>query len=345
MQKTLTDFERIIKKKLQEDEKYQGLKWELTSENICELLKARAIDRNYAIYLLKTIFYGTTEDWKSIEERLELIKYTVEISKKNEELAQFLESIYLTEYHYQVRLDALLYLSEHFPKRANKIFKFSGGKRTGFREGFIYYIFNKYGTSKLLPLCHAIDDPLMKIFISNKDNLGWGFYYNIGKKWIANRNKQSIILINPHKDNKLKRFKTIKTLSNKEILKLPVRSFVSVRYRRDNQRFSWIWKFDEEKKNPQIVFFEEKSKIAKFYYTMSKKFFKEFIENLKKELSLEDNDFKYVLAKTMTIYYYLILEIKKINLYMKYHLSRYEVTNVKELEKLLSRRKEEELDE
>lgn len=313
-QSSLLDFISYVKEKKKEGQ-FRDLSWELIPDNLYNLYQIHAIDRNYAVYILKILFHETEEKWNTIKERNTIIKYVVEISKKDEALRTFLEGIFLTEWRYDVRLEALLFLIKYFTKTAKKLYDF---RRDQDGDGFLYYVLRKFKTSKLLPFVQIIDDPLFKIYILNKSTLDYGFYYNFSKnKIIRYRDSKSFIQISKGKQ-KLTRFKTLKLFSNKEILTLPVKSFVL----ESGRPRTWI--HDLNDKNPQLIFYEQKIENGMIiYFTIKEIFMKEFITSLKKEFGLKDKDFKYSLLKTQTIYLYLILEIKKINLYMRYFLSHY----------------------
>jgi len=315
-QLSLEDFNRKIMKK-------EDITLRPNPYSVYNCFLEHIINRDYAVLILKHLFYNIENTWSTINKRNKILEYLDKISKKDKEYLEFLEEVFITEFHYQVRLDALLLMSKSFPERAKDLFEYSLERE---QDGLIPYSLRKFPSEKLLPLAEILDELLLEIFIVNKSILGYEYYYNFQKKSISYRGHSayghSFIQINTKK--RFKRSTKIKDTSYDELIDLPIKHFTWSGHKLYHNIRKIYYKTDKEQTYPVHIVYEEKADTSILYFATTPNII-DLFKSLSERYSLTSQDFKFKIVKTQTTYLYLILEIKKIKLYMRERLSLYEV--------------------
>lgn len=217
------------------------VEWELTPVNIYQYYQEKKIDRCYALSLLEVFYYRDKYPSMNEIDKINLIMdYIVSISRKNKKLKALLEEMFITEFWYQIKFNALSHLCEHFPRKAKALYRYSLEN-----EKCIPFILRRLPRQKLESLEKILEiDPLLLLYIKLKDVLYATAYFNFNKfkRGIYDKLRQLIIIPMVHHISdtiskevptyyhikKLTRFKRIRQLSAKELLELsPVKNFNS----------------------------------------------------------------------------------------------------------------------
>ena len=162
-----------------EEERIPPEKWNLNPGRIKEAFDNTEIDREFALYLLKTIYYSYDRAWKDIDLLQNIIDYVSVISKKTEKLFLFLEEIIATEYWYHLRFQALKNLTSLDLKKARSLFMYFHDERL---DAFLKYALENYSYKDLKFLKKLVNDPVIEFFIilkkHTKDLLRISLYKN-----------------------------------------------------------------------------------------------------------------------------------------------------------------------
>lgn len=121
MQKNLIDFteRKTIRKIRSKDTDYP--KWIVDPEHIFQFWNDSLIDREYAIFILETLFYEEPDEQRTKKKRIKIIEFITEISRPNKKLFRFLEGVVFTEFWYLVKFEALYQLHRLFKKKKMKL--------------------------------------------------------------------------------------------------------------------------------------------------------------------------------------------------------------------------------
>jgi hypothetical protein len=273
----------------------------------------KKIDKDMALYLLKQILYNREDTWNNLGHRKNCLKYIVEISDKDKKLRAFLEEVFITEHWFPIRLRALEYLTEYFPKLAFTLFNHISEEMGYVR--LLEWTLNKtdFKAKDIKFLTQIVDDPIVKLQILLREKI----YFpkvNLAKRKIYFRETE--ILLGEHE--KFKRFSLIKESTDEIILTQSVKYFI---WKNRNEN-GVIYEFDKEKAHPILILHKEEKDGLMIYYGTSKEQIESIINSIKETFGLENiNNFKII--KTTVVY--LILDNRDSNFSLKSRLGEYRV--------------------
>ncbi len=117
---------------------------------------------------------------------------------------------------------------------------------------------------------------------------------------------------------RFRRSKIIKQINERDILNYPVKAFIW-KERNDEGIF---YKIDPKKRYPLLILHKENNKNFTKYYGIQKEFIENFIESVKNIFDITKIP-PFKIEKTTICY--LVLEIEKIELFLKYRLLKYNI--------------------
>lgn len=297
-----------------EEERIPPEKWNLKPELIKKAFNNKEIDREFALYLLKTIYFSYDRAWKDIDLLQNIIDSISVISLKNEKLFLFLEEIIATEYWYHLRFQALKNLTSLDFKRAKSLFTYFHDERL---DAFLKYALENYFHEDLKFLIKLVNDPVIEFFIVlkkyTKDLLRISLYKNM----ITIQTNYLIYFSSPPK---IKRITLLEQINSDSLLKnKPKKSFRYLK-RGDNGKF--IHEIDPDARFPIFILYEELEEKYHVYHGIGSELMSILVLSLIEMFKMTPIEFN--LMKTTTVYY-LTFEIKKSNVYGVLRLLEYRI--------------------
>lgn len=289
--------------------------WRLHPNTVLNGYNNKEIDKETALYILKTLFYKNEDVWAKIKFRSECLDVIMEISKleikkKDKKLRAFLEEIVVVEYWYPIRFKALSLIDKYYPKLTTRLFNYIH-EDTSFMEWGL----RKWESENLDFLKRIIKDPLVLFYlILKKEIKHFNNYLSISDRKIK-INGDNYLILGAH--NQLRRKEKLKEYNSQDLLQLESYHFIYKLRKKEGI----YYEIDDAKNFPVICPYIENCNDVIMYYGISRELYLALIFAIKEVFSIAD--FPIIIIKTSI--YYLVIRIPEIELYLRYRLGGYTV--------------------
>jgi len=284
-------------------------KWRLNPDRILNGYNNKEIDKETALYMLETLFYEADDKWAKISFRKECLKAIVKLSRKDKKLRRLLEEIFITEYWYPLRLQALSLIHRHYTQLSVKLFNYIHENTS-----LIQYGLREWHIESISFLKDLIKDPLVLFYlVIKKVTKDFSEYLSIEDRKIKINGNDFYIGIT----KRFRRSALINELTPQDILETEAKYFVYSRREKDGI----IYEVDKEERYAQFCIHIIETEKYKVNYCIPQKILLAIFQAIKEVFSISE----FTIRIEKTSIYYLIIDIEEIEVFLKYRLGGYRI--------------------